>query len=93
MLHEKNLVLVRIPRRGLGGSFVAIKYAVEDFPTELAVLLRMLAGSFSSAPLVLQQKCVLPSLEAPRPSPSKWDFSFGLPFLLLFWAETKVGPA
>jgi drug/metabolite transporter (DMT)-like permease len=76
-----------------GGSFVAIKFVVTDFPPvfgamlRVAVALLVLGAVFSaqrrslSVPAALRRRMWLAGF-----------FSQGLPFCLLFWGERKISP-
>lgn len=74
-----------------GSSFVVIKYAVDDFPPELAVLLRMSIGLVF---LVICSKVTRRPINIPRkvflPVLANGILALGLPFFLLFWSETRV---
>jgi drug/metabolite transporter (DMT)-like permease len=76
-----------------GGSFVAIKFAVEVFPPSFSAMLRVglayvaLASYFRyegrdlRAPFATRRKMWLAGL-----------FAQGLPFALLFWGERRISP-
>ena len=74
-----------------GGSFVAIKFVVQDFPPSIAAAFRVgLAAVFLSGFLLFKKK----SFKIPRDLFSKvllvGFFLQGVPFALLFWGEAKI---
>lgn len=76
-----------------GGSFVAIKFAVEVFPSTFSAMLRVGLALIVLAALFFYQKRNL-SVSAPARR-RMWLaglFAQGLPFALLFWGEKRISP-
>src|ERR1700751_2757272 len=76
-----------------GGSFVAIKFAVQVFPSTFSAMLRVgLALAVLFALFRYQRR------EFSVPSPARNNrwlaalFARGLPFALLFWGEKRIAP-
>ena len=76
-----------------GGSFVAIKFAVQVFPSTFSAMLRVGLALAVLAALFLYQKRNL-SVSAPvrRKMWLAGLFAQGLPFALLFWGEKRISP-
>jgi drug/metabolite transporter (DMT)-like permease len=76
-----------------GGSFVAIKFAVEVFPSTFSAMLRVGLALAVLAALFFYQKRNL-SVSAPvrRKMWLAGLFAQGLPFALLFWGEKRISP-
>ena len=76
-----------------GGSFVAIKFVVRDFPPLFGALLRVAVALAALAALFFWQRRNLRVPAALRHR--MWlagVFAQGLPFLLLFWGERLIAP-
>ncbi len=76
-----------------GGSFVAIKFAVQVYPTTFSAMLRVALALVVLFALFLYQKA---DLKVSFPTRRKmWLaglFAQGLPFALLFWGEKRISP-
>lgn len=76
-----------------GGSYVAIKYVVTDSPPVFGAFLRVAVALVALTAILRVQGAPL-SVSAPlrRKMWLAGFFSQGLPFLLLFWGETRITP-
>jgi drug/metabolite transporter (DMT)-like permease len=76
-----------------GGSFVAIKFAVQVFPSTFSAMLRVGLALIVLGTLFFYQKR---DLSVPLPTRRRmWLaglFAQGLPFALLFWGEKRISP-
>lgn len=76
-----------------GGSFVAIKFAVQVYPSTFSAMLRVGLALIVLFTLFRHQKS---DLSVPFPTRRKmWLaglFAQGLPFALLFWGEKRISP-
>ena len=76
-----------------GGSFVAIKFAVEVFPPTFGAMLRVgLALAVLAALFRYEKRNLGVSFATRRKMWLAGLFSQGLPFALLFWGEKRVSP-
>lgn len=76
-----------------GGSFVAIKFVVQDFPPAFGAMLRVAVAVAVFGILFTAQKRSL--RVAPQIRRRMWLaglFAQGIPFALLFWGERKIAP-
>lgn len=88
-----DIILFALLAAFWGGSFVAIKFAVEVFPSTFSAMLRVGLALVVLAALFFYQK-----RDLRVPFPTLWKvwlaglFAQGLPFALLFWGEKRVSP-
>ncbi|MFI5350998.1 MAG: DMT family transporter [Elusimicrobiota bacterium] len=76
-----------------GGSFVAIKFAVQVFPSTFSAMLRVgLALAVLFALFRYQRKELSVSSSTRRKMWLAGLFAQGLPFALLFWGEKRISP-
>jgi drug/metabolite transporter (DMT)-like permease len=76
-----------------GGSFVAIKFAVQVFPSTFSAMLRVgLALAVLAVLFFYQKRDLSVSFPVRRKMWLAGLFAQGLPFALLFWGEKRVSP-
>jgi drug/metabolite transporter (DMT)-like permease len=88
-----DLILFALLAAFWGGSFVAIKFAVQVFPSTFSAMLRVaLALAVLFALFRYQRKELSVSFPTRRRMWLAGLFAQGLPFALLFWGEKRISP-
>ena len=88
-----DLVLFALLAAFWGGSFVAIKFAVQVFPSTFSAMLRVgLALAVLAALFLYQKRDLRVSFPTLRRMWLAGLFAQGLPFALLFWGEKRISP-
>jgi drug/metabolite transporter (DMT)-like permease len=88
-----DIVLFALLAAFWGASFVAIKFAVQVFPSTFSAMLRVALALVVLFALFRRQKADLNvSLPTRRKMWLAGLFSQGLPFALLFWGEKRISP-
>jgi drug/metabolite transporter (DMT)-like permease len=88
-----DVVLFALLAAFWGGSFVAIKFAVQAFPSTFSAMLRVVVALAVLAAIFRYEKRDLRvSFPARRRMWLAGLFAQGLPFALLFWGEKRVSP-
>lgn len=88
-----DLVLFALLAAFWGGSFVAIKFAVQVFPSTFSAMLRVALALLVLAVLFRSQgRDLRVSFPTRRRMWLAGLFAQGLPFALLFWGEKRISP-